>query len=334
VGSLTDLRAELQVPPETSIWRLVSGDVSEYTWRLPIAGAPRGHTVEISPASQNMQAFLAPDRASTRPAQRPTLKITGVAYDGHDSTLALLDDFAGSVLFDFDLRFDMPLFLERRERVTLARLRKHDYAEMRPPVFPPIRYSTPATTLYFYSKASRSMPLLQYLAFYQAIEFFFPTFFEQELIARVRNQIRDPRFNWASDEMVKRVIGLAQQGGRGPLPEKEQLRATLEASLDDDDLRSFIEEVAETASFVSDKNKLKGVPAVSFKSPAKLVDQLVERMYAIRCRIVHAKDAGAQVYADPLLPYSNEAGRLAHDLRIIEHVCQKVIIAGASDRAV
>jgi hypothetical protein len=83
---------------------------------------------------------------------------------------------------------------------------------------------------------------------------------------------------------------------------------------------------------MSEKDGLTGIPAINLKEGApRLTEQVAARMYAIRCRIVHAKDA-RDAYAEPLLPYSREASQLGQDLVLAEFLCQKVIIAGSNER--
>jgi hypothetical protein len=176
------------------------------------------------------------------------------------------------------------------------------------------------------------MPLLQYLALYQAIEYFFPTFHQRDLIMRVRNQLRDPRIDPTSEEMAKRILGLTQMSDDSASAERVQLRTTLAASIEDSELRNVINNTPNMAEFLQKKTNLSGVPPISLKNPdVKLVDQLARRSYAIRCRIVHSKDSSSG-HAEPLLPYSRETSQLAFDLKLIEFACQKVIIAGSESR--
>jgi hypothetical protein len=305
----------------------------EHSWRLVIENCPTSMEVEISPVSPTLTGFFSFDPVqSSRLHSGLTLKIRGATCEGHDSAVSVLEDVSSSIFFEIDVRFNISLRLVRRQApARRSRAKKRD-GDDRVVEFPRIRYSPEATTLYFYGKSAGPTPLLQYLAYYQAIEFFFPSFFNAELIGRVRNELRDPRFNWSSDRMIQRVIQLAARGGRGVTSERDQLRATVDQSLDDSDLRQLFDDFPEMAEVLAEKSLLAGIPPVATKAQARLVEQVSERMYTLRCRIVHSKDAGGQSAIEPLLPYSKDADRLAHDIHLAEFVCQKVIIAGSRER--
>jgi hypothetical protein len=62
-----------------------------------------------------------------------------------------------------------------------------------------------------------------------------------------------------------------------------------------------------------------------------VVEQVAERVYGIRCRIVHSKDGGGdRADADPLLPFSREAKILNHDIDLVRHLAVRAIMAKGS----
>ena len=180
------------------------------------------------------------------------------------------------------------------------------------------------------------MPLIRYLAHYQSIEHHYPRFYERDLTARIRNHLRDPRFDFDSDSMIHRIISTASRGRKGAANELDLLKATLTGSIDGSDLVEFLQQRTDLAAFL-EKGKLDGVPNVKLpqgsreRDAASLTDQIADRIYAIRCRIVHAKD-DADKYTEPLLPYSADAAQLRLDLELLEFICQRVIIAGGASR--
>jgi len=60
----------------------------------------------------------------------------------------------------------------------------------------------------------------------------------------------------------------------------------------------------------------------------KLTNQVANRIYDLRNRVVHAKeDGGPAVGVEVLLPFSAESERLTADVALIRFIAQKVIIA-------
>lgn len=304
---------------------------SEYTWALPIAGAPNHLSVEVSPMSKTYEDFVGPTEIPTSPMSRLTLKIKNLKYTTNDAVRELLEQSSSSILFELDLRFNLVMSLAYRGESLPHQPPEIGDEDLRPVTFPKVKYARPEKTIYCYGKQAEDAPLLRYLAYYQAIEYFFPMFVHRGTIDRVRNELRSPVFNWSRDQDVERVIRLATGGMRsGKLSEEQQLLTTLKASLDEDIMREMLDSASDEArTFFGDKNSLTGVPPIKLQA-GSLLEQLAARMYALRCRIVHAKDSH-DVYADPLLPFSEEAGRLKFDLLLTEMISRKVIIAGSSD---
>jgi len=85
----------------------------------------------------------------------------------------------------------------------------------------------PPAALYLYGRSATGLPLLQFLAFYQVLEYYFPIYSKMDVLSRVKSKLRDPRFDRADDADVNRLIGLASQVGKGGASEKEQLRLTV-----------------------------------------------------------------------------------------------------------
>jgi len=124
-------------------------------------------------------------------------------------------------------------------------------SEADPLAFPTTSYAKTATTLDFYGKTADGVPLLQYPAYYQAIEHFWPTFVTRAAVQRVRNELVDPRFDRRSDTHIQKLIRVASLGALGTTNEPDQLLKTLEGSLNEDDLREVLEVDPATLKFLS-----------------------------------------------------------------------------------
>lgn len=170
-------------------------------------------------------------------------------------------------------------------------------------------------------------PLVSYLAYYQALEYYLPIYSEERLMRRLRNVLKDPRFHPDDDVAVGRLVTLAGAGRQAS--ELERLKSTIEACVEDDELREFLLRSQEMLDFFSDKGNIPGVRALHLQDKqVSLSAQVADRVYDLRCRIVHSKESdGAARTAAPLLPFSPEASRLAHDIDLIRFLARKVLVA-------
>lgn len=58
-----------------------------------------------------------------------------------------------------------------------------------------------------------------------------------------------------------------------------------------------------------------------------LLEATTERIYEIRCRIVHTKDSDGE--RGQLLPFSSEADRMVHDIELSEMLARSALVAGS-----
>lgn len=277
--------------------------------------------LEMGPASPVAAAlFAGPSLRLT------TIRLHGYVLDRHDEALRVLEEIAGALFFDMDVLYNIHLQVAGRR--TLGR-RSVRTRSKQPPEYPANHYQEKALSLYRYGRSAQGLPLLEFLAYYQAVEFFFPAFSHAETSFAMRALLLDPRFNPADDADVSRLIRTAAPAVRAGIGERDQLKATLRSVVQVADLRAVLEELNATDEYFTAKRQL-----ISGVSPLRLGgddlrEQLAERIYAIRCRIVHSKDGGGANSEELLLPTGQEAGQLFPDIAVIRYIAQQAIIAQA-----
>lgn len=295
-------------------------------WRLPLASLNTSIEAELCASSDLSIAFS--QRSWIRGNRSVSLKISGLGLQRHDDAQKALEEIGGAILFDLDLRYGLSFEFARYVPRTVRRRplkRKSQVA----PSYPKLKYASDALTLYRYARGAFGMPLLQYLAYYQVLEFFYPRYYRQEQLTRVKQQLLDPRFNVLDETDLARLLRIASTGGRGAMSERDQLRATLAASLDEASLSVFLDDDAARTEALSNRKVIKDVPVLDRKSRIDMLDQVADRVYGIRCRIVHAKSDGGDNLAPLLLPGSQESDSLDDDLHLLRFLAQKVLLASA-----
>jgi hypothetical protein len=288
-------------------------------WRLSVE--QNGVSIEISPASAEFGILL---------ERGVTIKVDGVPTSTHEASVEALERYAAAMLFDLDVVYGVPVQLAKRRRAN--RRRRYERPD-HPPKFPRNQYAEQALELYQYGRAAAGLPLLEYLAYYQSLEYFFPFFAREQTVHSVRSQLLHPGFDALNDAALNRLINLAAPAARGGMAEREQLRATIRACMNEADLREFVESLPEYKDHFCSKNqKIKGVGAFQLNgNQADIRDQAADRIYAIRCRIVHSKqDGGAGNSEEVLLPSSTETESLQADVEMIRLVAQRALIARAA----
>jgi hypothetical protein len=306
-------------------------------WKLSIESGEVPWGLEISPPTSDFLALYSRIRPSDIPqlGERPSLKISGITIRTHDQALNILKTVADSLFFDLDLRYGIGPRLQRydarlglRPRGRRQRTSQRMQDGMR---FPITKYDREPLALYWYARSAIDMPLLQYLAYYQVLEFYFPIYFRREALTRLRQELRDPRFDLDDDGQLSRVLNIVTAAeGSGYGNEREQLKATIRACISKEWLQDFLND-PDLEAFFTKKQRIRGIQVLRpTDKQHDLRDQVANRIYDLRCRIVHTKEEGDPRKAGLLLPYSGEADSLENDIELLQLIAQKVLIAGAS----
>ena len=222
----------------------------------------------------------------------------------------------------------MSLSLERRRSFGPA-ARPTVFSEL-PVRFPEAVYPVEPLGLYQYGRFASGLPLLQFLAYYQVVEFFFPMYSKQEVVRRLRIALKQPSFDVNDDLALSRVLATVLPAGRASTGgERDQLRLTLRACLEPGIVRELIEASEEYCQhFTSKDQRIRGASRILLhEGHPDLRDQTADRLYAIRCRVVHTKQDGGNVAINPLLPWSSEANYMAPEVALMRIVAQQVLAA-------
>ncbi|MEU1483948.1 hypothetical protein [Streptomyces sp. NPDC005752] len=262
----------------------------------------------------------------------PTIRISGVQEVRHDDVLDILNRVSGAVFFELDLQYGVATSILPSVASEVARSRSRVQQEkaQQAPRNPTNQYPEKPLSLYWYGRSS-GIPLLEYLAYYQVLEYFFPSFSHRDTLEKLRNELLDPRFRPDDDSNLVRIIGLASGAGKGYGSEREQLRSTISGCVTEEHVRDFIESSDILQEHFSGKQKIKDVAHLNLGDTKNdFLTAVANRVYDIRCRIVHTKEDGGKSATNLLLPFSKEAEQLGPDIELVKYLAQKVLITGAS----
>ena len=283
-------------------------------------------TIALGEPSQELQAF---DHVCVGWRTRLSVRVTNSEAKTHDKALRTLERLANALFFQIDLKLDIPLMLQRERplhRRRRGRLVRGERTDLR---FPDREYDPQPMSLYWYAKSAMGMPLLQFLAYYQVLEFYMPTYSNHEAIGKVRNILKDPRFTPDKDPQIARILASLRPSSRGFGDERSQLEAVLRRCVSPEELREFYTLDEARSQFYNDGFKKVASQKIPLRNEASdLLSETAHRLYEIRCRIVHTKDHGDREL-QPLLPYSKGAIELYDDIAIIEFIATSVLVASS-----
>jgi len=263
-----------------------------------------------------------------------TIKIRGSKISNNNEATAILEKLANSLFFEIRSSRGIPLMLEtHREPWSSPRLPLILAKAPKSPItFPKYQYDIEPLNLYWYATSAYEMPILQFLVYYQVLEFYFPIYSRREVQAEVANIVKDPQFNPDHHLDIGKVISTVQTKlGRGYGDERAQMRATIKGCVQDKEVRELLERDDIKEHFKADYKKLSPVKVSVENKGLDLREQLAERLYDIRCKIVHTKSDETEI--ERIRPFTKEEDLLAVEVEIVEFIARKAIIAGSKKLA-
>ncbi len=258
------------------------------------------------------------------------ITICGVTTANHNEALKLLQDITNSFFIDLDINHGIAANLVRAYDAELAAQNGYelDHQSIVAPKFPNVSHDQDAAALYLYARSVNQMPLLEYLANYQVIEFYLPRYTNRSsIVTRVRSILADPAFDYNNDHTLGRFLETFAPIAKKGISEREQVAATITFCIDDATILAFLADKPELAKALADESRIRGVQVIDVANrEIQLVRQVASRIYDLRCRIVHGKDRESE---RPLRPFDRESRLMRHDLTLIRFVAQRVLIASS-----
>lgn len=290
-------------------------------------------TIDQSSEAGNMKTNIGPISKEmevlSNGRMRFSIKIEGIEISNYNKALNILEKVSNAIFFQIDLSKKIALTLAREiQRRAIGRgiYQDNEFEKLK---FPNTLFDTESISLYWYARNSNGIPLLQYLAFYQSIEFYFPVYSEIEAKRTIKNILKNPTFNPNDDlDLTKVLSSLKSKIGKGYDNERNQLKSTLKECINVDELKTFINDYKNMHDFMNsnDFKKISKHKINMNSNNDELLSSVAERIYEIRCKIVHTKAYENDGMADILLPFSKEADNLFYDVELIKYVAQQIII--------
>ncbi|WP_152999035.1 hypothetical protein [Curtobacterium oceanosedimentum] len=285
-------------------------------WRIAVTDGE--NEIEISPVSRALFA-LHPSLE-----QLPlSIKATGPELDA-TSAKDLLLGAGGDFLFNLNLSLGLDLQFKSR---SIGRVTTRPRIASTSLAFPSFKYSRTSRELYWYASTASEFPLVQFLAYYQILEHNFYRFSRISSIRKARNLLRDPRFSTTNDQDLMGLVA-AVEAPSSRKREIELLADTLEQCVDIGHLRSFLESEG-GKSLTLRKQSLRGVKPIDTSSD-NIFSSTASMVYALRNRIVHAKDYDDKGDIEALTPTSPDTLHIRPALELLQMLAQSAIIGSAS----
>ncbi len=306
--------------------RWADEDGGQSVKRVHLPGRDDGPCLEISNASPlagllyGQMSEGARVRLASRPI--PLLVTLKMAYHPASDATELArnsEEAARSLLYELNVRNGVLMELVARPAEANAGVTGYPL-EVSDKIHYPRARLYPEVAIRF-SVASQVVgdPLQAFLSYYQTLEYFIPIAMQQSAIKNVGLELRDFDSAEVNDARLLRIVHAVE----GPLRagEQNQLRIFVSDHVRNDRLQEFFERG--WGNHFGVKGPIKDAPQVNPKGTGdNLSNQVADRIYHIRNRIVHAKDNPRY---KALIPRSSEANALTPDVLLVRLVAMEAI---------
>lgn len=259
-----------------------------------------------------------------------SVRMAGLQIARNSEAAEQLARLTNSLFFELRNKRRINLFVKRRYEVEASGWAKRWSRKGKGKQaigFPKFEYDKEPIELYWHAVSAYKMPLMQYLAYYQILEYYFVKYSMLGAKREIGNCVKDPEFNADDDDDIMKIVKCVSGKLGRFVSEVELLRDTIRECLSDEELESEA-----SGEWVKDyfRKEYKIVPQYRVgkeNREKELSEQLAERIYDIRCRIVHTKEGDKR---GRIMPFTKEEVLLRRfDLRIIETIANKVLIANS-----
>ncbi|MYM68860.1 hypothetical protein GTP45_18755 [Pseudoduganella sp. FT55W] len=213
VGAYRVIRKNLGLFPQSSLNRgvVLESDSSD------------GIIIKLKKTSVEVRTLTQPDNLGI------SIEISNSGVKTNQQAIDILKKYSDSLFFAIDVQRNIYLSLVRRQQKRkYARPQEHEV----PLEFPRSFYEGAPIDLFWYARSAARMPLLQFLAYYQSIEFYYPVFYNADVGRRVKSILKNPSFRLDNESDIARVVAVIKSNGKGFASEKDQLKATLKECVD------------------------------------------------------------------------------------------------------
>ncbi len=228
--------------------------VSSLSSQVSISIGPMSDTLTVLTSHQ--LGRYSPLSSSSSIIRRPSMTISGLKVTQPEQAIAILEKLSNAYFFEIDLKMGLPLALIKQRSPELRRAapsrRRSNSLK-----FPRNEYAQAPMSLYWYARSANAMPLLQFLAYYQSVEYYFPMYSGREAQEKIKHIVKDPSFDPHSDSDIARLLTVIRiNGNRGFGDEGEQLKATLQQCVNLRELKAYLIDDDERRKFFNGEKQV------------------------------------------------------------------------------
>ncbi len=237
-----------------------------------------------------------------------------------DDNIANFEKLAKSGLFNISMSSGLNFYLVKKldeddDKIRSGRL----YGRVLPNV-PHLAYDDEMVQYYMAGSSAR-IPKVQYLSYYNVLEFWFDKIYNDEKCQEIQKIVTNPKFNHANLKNYKKIIDIFRLS-KNKASEIEMLQSLIEQYIDISAFKIFLnnnEYYTENSAHKIEETKFSLAD-----SDSALKKKLAKRIYKVRNAIVHSKESEEEKY------FPQDEKYILYEVDLVKYVAEQVIIGAAT----
>ncbi|MEO5684378.1 MAG: hypothetical protein ABIQ88_17185 [Chitinophagaceae bacterium] len=249
-----------------------------------------------------------------------------------------LRNILNSVLFDFEYSFNIafePIELNSLNR-RIPRLKRPSVPVPYHPInFTYKRYIQELIQYYHLSEKVDHIPF-KYLCYFHIIEYFSDKSAYFVVAEQVKHLLLKPDFHLKTDNYINQAINIFKKENEKHLTDKIKLTRVLQQFVNMKEFNEYLDEIKLLDHFIQEQtfncSKPLKIPALDFTNEGTFFQSLTNRIYAIRCSIVHSNPDFDETKAVPFVHTSENVFRLNIEMALVYEVSRNIIVKSSETK--
>jgi hypothetical protein len=249
-----------------------------------------------------------------------------------------LRNILNSVLFDFEYSFNLafePIELNSLNK-RIPRLKRPSLEIPNHPINFTYKKYIPELIQYYHLSEKVDYIPFKYLCYFHIVEYFSDKSAYVVVAEQVKQLLLKPDFHLKTDNYIDIAINIFKKENEKHLTDKIKLTRVLQQFINMKEFYDYLDAIRLLDHFQKEQvfncSKPLKIPALDFSNEASFFQSLTNRVYAIRCSIVHSNPDFDETKAVPFVHTTENVFRLNIEMALVYEISRNIIVKSSDTR--
>jgi hypothetical protein len=249
-----------------------------------------------------------------------------------------LRNILNSVLFDFEYSFNLafePIELNSLNK-RIPRLKRPSLDVPNHPINFTYKKYIPELIQYYHLSEKVDYIPFKYLCYFHIVEYFSDKSAYVVVAEQVKQLLLKPDFHLKTDNYIDQAINIFKKENEKHLTDKIKLTRVLQQFVNMNEFREYLDATKLLDHFQKEQifncSKPLKIPLIDFTNEGTFFQSLTNRVYAMRCSIVHSNPDFDETKAVPFVHTSENVFRLNIEMALVYEISRNIVVKSSDTR--